>query len=266
MFPQIDVKRLRIALCGSDKLPLDASGTKSLELFTNRGESLGFHAIELVKSDNTTGKRKTAKHRIYTTCPHCGERQPIGRLQQHKRYKHNPNIRHYRYLTAEIGSYGLTLKLTKEGRELLRDNDDKDDTTRFNELVEPMIANSDFETLTADDIGALTSCPIILSDEVQRNDRGDITQVGRVFWHERYAVELACDKLQTRGGLYLQLVDNQPGYNMAYNDGIRAYNSKEANEVPNQYKAIKLAIAWRRGWLTAAKFAQTAVVKLLHNS
>lgn len=271
--PQIKVSRLRVELCGSDKMPLDFCGNFTKHLYDTYGNDLGEFCIVVNKGQGLeNGRRKSTKHRIFVGCPHCDKLLPVGRLQQHRKStdpQHKP--RDYRYLTCKVLSNGLLLKLTKEGRAQLKYwqelHPEWNDTTLFYELAENMLGNG-WESIIPEEIGALTSCPIILSDDIQRNDNGEITALGRIFWHESYAIQLACEALHSKSGLYLALASEYgPSVQNAYQDGIRAHNSKEAREVPNPYKQdTKLALAWRRGWLAASRFATTAVDKLLSNS
>jgi hypothetical protein len=60
------------------------------------------------------------------------------------------------------------------------------------ELLEDHLTNG-WEFLEPAEIGALTDAPII-SQDVLRNEQGDIVLVGRVFWFSNYQVE---DPLET---------------------------------------------------------------------
>ena len=54
-------------------------------------------------------------------------------------------------------------------------------------LLEDHLANG-WEFVPPEDICALTAAPI-LSDEIERNDEGEITDAGRVYWYPQYAVK-----------------------------------------------------------------------------
>ena len=66
------------------------------------------------------------------------------------------------------------------------------------ELCETVTGNSAWEWVSPEDIGALTSAPI-LSDEVEQNDRGETVKVGRVFWFPDYAIRCPVEDLLERG-------------------------------------------------------------------
>ena len=53
-------------------------------------------------------------------------------------------------------------------------------------LLEDHLGNG-WEMVPPEDIGALTSAPI-LSDEVVRDEEGSVVEVGRVFWYPDYQV------------------------------------------------------------------------------
>ena len=58
-------------------------------------------------------------------------------------------------------------------------------------LLEDHLGNG-WEIMPPEDIGALTSAPI-LSDKVERDDEGEITGVGQVYWYPEYQV---CDEIE----------------------------------------------------------------------
>jgi hypothetical protein len=58
-------------------------------------------------------------------------------------------------------------------------------------LLEDHLGNG-WEMVPPEDIGALTSAPI-LSDEVERDQEGGIADVGRVYWYPEYQV---CDEIE----------------------------------------------------------------------
>ena len=58
--------------------------------------------------------------------------------------------------------------------------------------------DSGWEIVPPEDIGALTSAPI-LTDEIERDDHGQVTSIGRVWWFERYAIEDPVETLLTTG-------------------------------------------------------------------
>ncbi len=73
----------------------------------------------------------------------------------------------------------------------------------FEDLFEDVKGNSSLDFIRPEEIGALTSAPII-GLEVDRGENGDeIKETGRVFWHERYALELAIEVMLEKGGIVL---------------------------------------------------------------
>jgi hypothetical protein len=59
------------------------------------------------------------------------------------------------------------------------------------DLLEDHLCNG-WDLLLPEEIGALTSA-LLLSDEVERDDVGEIRDVGRVYWNPDYAV---CDEIE----------------------------------------------------------------------
>lgn len=94
---------------------------------------------------------------------------------------------------------GLRIELTASGRQHLVEYELRNKATdeALAELLEYQLCNG-WTWLRPEQIGALTDAPI-LSDEVTENDRGELVSVGRVWWHERYAVEDPIELLQTQG-------------------------------------------------------------------
>ena len=103
----------------------------------------------------------------------------------------------------------LLIVLLDAGREELDDLVDrrKHNTTLIMlDLLEDHLCNG-WTSLTPDEIGALTSCDLILSDDVTLNDEGDVINVGRVYWHPNYAVEDELETLRTTGTFTLTGTD-----------------------------------------------------------
>jgi hypothetical protein len=99
----------------------------------------------------------------------------------------------------------LIITLTDEGREALDDLMElcKHDTTLVMlELLEDHLCNG-WTSLRPEQIGALTACDLILSDRVTCDDEGNVTHVGRVFWHPNYEVEDALETLRNTGSFTL---------------------------------------------------------------
>ncbi len=57
-----------------------------------------------------------------------------------------------------------------------------------------------WDWLRPEEIGALTEAPI-LSDDVERDDNGDLTYVGRVYWYPQYEVSDPLEKLLRDGSV-----------------------------------------------------------------
>ena len=105
------------------------------------------------------------------------------------------------YVTLTKTGRALRLTLTPEGREELQARVDAgqsiDTDTTLYDLLEDHLCNG-WDWIRPEEIGALTSAPI-LSDECSRNDEGEITSIGAVYWHERYQIESATNELLTTG-------------------------------------------------------------------
>jgi len=104
---------------------------------------------------------------------------------------------------------GILLKLTKEGREELEahridrlspHNWDTGTDQILCDLLEYSLCNG-WESVPPEDIGALTSAPI-LSDEITRDDNGNITEIGKVYWFPDYAVRSEIDELADNGEVF----------------------------------------------------------------
>lgn len=76
-------------------------------------------------------------------------------------------------------------------------------TDQMIEMINYHLCNG-WETIQPHEIGALTSCPLILNDEVERDEDGNVVKVGRVYWHESYQVEDAFEVLLKEGSITLQ--------------------------------------------------------------
>ena len=110
------------------------------------------------------------------------------------------------YIEIVKSKEGITLKLTPEGREELQSCQRSDGGWSkgtdyiLADLLEDHLANG-WEMVPPEDIGALTSAPI-LSDEVERDDFGKITKVGRVYWFPDYAVTCELEELLEKGEVF----------------------------------------------------------------
>jgi hypothetical protein len=66
----------------------------------------------------------------------------------------------------------------------------------LNALLEDHLCNG-WEMVQPEDIGALTSAPI-LSDEIVRDDNGRVVEAGRVYWYPDYAVRDEIEELRDK--------------------------------------------------------------------
>ena len=85
----------------------------------------------------------------------------------------------------------LNILLTQTGRATFSDieleRNQYGTLAALHALLEDHLANG-WELVPPQDIGALTDAPI-LSDQIERNDEGDVMHAGRVYWYPQYAVE-----------------------------------------------------------------------------
>ena len=80
--------------------------------------------------------------------------------------------------------------------------DDHGTNAALYNLLEDHLCNG-WEMVPPEDIGALTSAPI-LSDEIVRDDQGKIIEAGRLFWYPDYAVRDEIEELRERLVLVFQ--------------------------------------------------------------
>lgn len=108
-----------------------------------------------------------------------------------------------RYLTLEPVSNGINVRLTPEGVEELQNEKDVPDSSRFAELFDDFAGNG-WSMVTAEQVGGLTGCEIIIAwDAVFDENNYYITEYcDALYWHERYAIEDAIEKLR-EGCLFL---------------------------------------------------------------
>lgn len=88
-----------------------------------------------------------------------------------------------------------------------RDAGDWDHHYAESDLLEWHLGNG-WERLAPEEIGALTSCEVILSEEADRDDHGNLTKVGRVYWHPNYMVEDLIDTILEKGEIVLTGADS----------------------------------------------------------
>lgn len=111
-----------------------------------------------------------------------------------------------RYLNLEEVKGGLKVTLTPEGYEELEGQDweNQDTDILFTDLFEDYWTNG-WTMLQPEQIGALTSCGLITSPDVEMDDDGEVVSADTVYWHERYQVEdPIAELLSKKGYLFLQ--------------------------------------------------------------
>lgn len=110
---------------------------------------------------------------------------------------------------TKIENGNLKITLTDEGREELPDiikkHGVRSDAAMY-DLLEFHLCNG-WDNLHPEDIGAMTACGIILADDVERSEDGDIVKVGKVYWHPNYMVESPIRTLLKAGHFILTGVD-----------------------------------------------------------
>ena len=97
---------------------------------------------------------------------------------------------------------GLHIILHDEGREALQDSYSNPHDL-FYELMEEHMANDLYEILFPEEIGALTSAPIIGYD-VLRDDSGDLIEVQEVYWFPDYQVIDPIEELLEKGEVFFE--------------------------------------------------------------
>jgi len=110
------------------------------------------------------------------------------------------------YVDLQKASNGtLKTSLTGDGRhalgrfEQIRDQHGID--AAFRELLEDHLCNG-WEEILPEEIGALTSA-MLLSDDVQRDDDGRITRIGRIYFNPGYQVMGEIRELRERSCVVL---------------------------------------------------------------
>lgn len=105
----------------------------------------------------------------------------------------------------KINSNTLRITITPMGLEFIEESKDKPYMHRLAELLEWHICNG-WDWLSAQDLGALTCCDLILSDDVERDDTGNITSKPfTVYWFDNYQVENPFDSWKHKDKGYIDL-------------------------------------------------------------
>jgi hypothetical protein len=103
----------------------------------------------------------------------------------------------------------LEITLTDEGRaefdDILAEQEKHGSMQALCELLEYQLCNG-WDWVRPEEIGALTNAPI-LSEEVDRDDQGDLKSVGRVYWFPDYMVTDEIEELQKTGKIVFKGVE-----------------------------------------------------------
>jgi hypothetical protein len=115
---------------------------------------------------------------------------------------------HYKYLTLEKIDNDRYLRLTanKECKKLIKR---KTKITPFLELIseilEDLLSNTEWEALSPIELGALTSCELILAENPRRDDQGNLLDIDfDVYWFDQYQVLNELDEWLSRGYIDLR--------------------------------------------------------------
>jgi hypothetical protein len=103
----------------------------------------------------------------------------------------------------EIGERSLTIRLTDAGGEYLRTEREAlsaSDDLALLELLAEHEERGDIEAVRPEEVGALTAS-LLLGYGVERDDHGDLTGVQRLFYYDRYALDLYTERLMEAGEL-----------------------------------------------------------------
>lgn len=113
------------------------------------------------------------------------------------------------YVTLVQESDSVTIKLTKDGKEFLADARSEGDhgevywapdwDTVFTGLLEPLVVDSDWEILHPEEVGGLTSAPILGYDTQRDDSTNDLLHVEHVYWYPDYQVLDPLDMLYKEG-------------------------------------------------------------------
>jgi hypothetical protein len=127
---------------------------------------------------------------------------------------------------------GLLIQLTEEGREeLLAEQVNDGEYGRptneiFTDLIEWHLGNG-WKYLDPMEIGALTDS-LILTDEAERNDHGELVKLGDVYWFPDYAVTCELNEMLAGGVTFTRVVgeDETPKTSKDYKVTVRRDSSR----------------------------------------
>lgn len=97
---------------------------------------------------------------------------------------------------SETGNLIITVD-DEEKAQLVEAGDDIHLDTFMHDFLEPITCNSDVDWVRPEEIGALTSAPIL--GIVSRNDDGEIEETHNIWWYPNYAVTSVCEDLLEYG-------------------------------------------------------------------
>ena len=104
------------------------------------------------------------------------------------------------FLNFEKFGNNLWISLTDEGRDELPNL-----IKRFGPSGEDILIGlmghqlcNGWDRVRPEEVGALTDS-LIITDSAERDDEGELTGVGRTYWHPNYMVENPIDSLQNDG-------------------------------------------------------------------
>lgn len=116
-------------------------------------------------------------------------------------------------ITLEKINGDLKITLTEEGREFLKENRNEDNSDWnkgtdfiYFDLTEGILCE-EWEHIRPEECGAMTD-GIIISDEAERDDQGNLTKLGRVYWYPNYQIRAEIDDLWEDGECILEGVED----------------------------------------------------------
>jgi len=112
------------------------------------------------------------------------------------------HLDHGAYVNLEKTPSGkLEISLTQRGREEFKEFERLRDRFGIHQALLEVLADhlgSGWDVVRPEEIGALTSA-LILSDEVERDEEGQLVSVGYVYWNPRYQIDDEIEELGEKG-------------------------------------------------------------------
>lgn len=135
----------------------------------------------------------------------------LGTAEHAKPVKPDPvnvveELGYYGAVRATVWRHGsLHLSIADEDIKAFRE-----DAKDIEGALEGLTTNGVLEWVRPEEIGALTSAPI-LGEDVERDDRGKLLSVGRVWWFENYQVHDPFEVMKEHQGVFFSPApDNKP--------------------------------------------------------